>query len=169
MKAHGTVTLFKANGCRLKTGSCRAIRDLVCAVCAECLAEKKKPSAQTPAMREISSKFRDLTSREAEMCSLLARRLSTAEIAACLLISPRTVEKHIEGVFKKLKVRTREQLRRKLSAHAPTTFSSRSANLFIDMAKTLQYGRNGGIALISTLTAVLLFSDCAWLPPLLAA
>ncbi len=66
-------------------------------------------SAQT-----IGEKFRSLSRREAEVCSLVARRLSTAEIATCLFISPRTVEKHVEIIFDKLDARSREQLRWRL-------------------------------------------------------
>lgn len=171
MKDHGTVLLPKLNGCRLKSGSCRALRDFVHAVCAECRAEEKKTCGPTANTRETSKKLRCLTLREAEMCSLLARRLSSAEIAACLLISRRTVEKHIEGIFKKLGVRSREQLRQKLGvgAQATTTFSGRSANLFLDMAQALHFRRNGIISWIPTLAIVLLFSDWAGLPTLLAA
>ncbi len=62
----------------------------------------------------ISERFRSLSRREAEVCSLVARGLSTAEIASCLFISPRTVEKHIEIIFDKLDARSREQLRWRL-------------------------------------------------------
>jgi Bacterial regulatory proteins, luxR family len=62
----------------------------------------------------VKEGFRCLSHREAEICSLVARRLNTAEIATCLFISPRTVEKHIESIFEKLDVRSREQVRWKL-------------------------------------------------------
>ncbi len=63
---------------------------------------------------QIAEAFRSLSRREAEICSFVARRLSTAEIAANLFISSRTVEKHIESIFDKLDVRSRDQLRWKL-------------------------------------------------------
>jgi DNA-binding NarL/FixJ family response regulator len=72
----------------------------------------------------MSEVFRALTSREAETCLLLARRLNTLEIATNLHISRRTVEKHIEGIFKKLCVRSREQLRRKIGAQPPAILAS---------------------------------------------
>jgi DNA-binding CsgD family transcriptional regulator len=116
MKNYGKIPCVKVNGCRLKAGSCRTIRDFVCATCKECLAEGKKPSASTFFVRQVGEKFHILTSREAEICSQLAYRFNTAEIATRLLVSPRTVEKHIESIFKKLEVGSREQLRDKLGA-----------------------------------------------------
>jgi DNA-binding CsgD family transcriptional regulator len=71
--------------------------------------------------REIAERFHSLSLREVDVCSLIARRLTTAEIATCLFISPRTVEKHIEGIFFKLDVHSREQLRWRLGATPPAT------------------------------------------------
>lgn len=48
-----------------------------------------------------------LTDREAEVLLWLARGKSNAEIGAVLLISPRTVNKHLEHVFTKLGVENR--------------------------------------------------------------
>ena len=62
----------------------------------------------------IVDRFHSLSQREAELCSLLARRQNTAEIATSLFISARTVEKHIEDIFAKLDVHSRDQLRKKL-------------------------------------------------------
>ncbi len=79
------------------------------------LVERKEAMyGPAPSEREIGEKFCVLTSRETELCSLLARRLTTSEIARCLFISRRTVEKHVESVFQKLDVRSREQLRLRL-------------------------------------------------------
>ena len=62
---------------------------------------------------------------------MVALRLNTAEIANCLLLSPRTVEKHIEKIFRKLDVCSREQLRQKLGFQVPAVLSvsKRSAQL----------------------------------------
>jgi DNA-binding CsgD family transcriptional regulator len=62
----------------------------------------------------LAERFGELTRREAEVSSLLASRLNTAEIAARLFISSRTVERHVENIFEKLDVRSREQLRFRL-------------------------------------------------------
>jgi HD-GYP domain-containing protein (c-di-GMP phosphodiesterase class II) len=48
-----------------------------------------------------------LTARELEVLALVARGKSTKEMATALVVSPRTVEHHIEGVYAKAGVRTR--------------------------------------------------------------
>jgi HD-GYP domain-containing protein (c-di-GMP phosphodiesterase class II) len=48
-----------------------------------------------------------LTEREVEVLSLLARGLSNKEIAARLVVSPRTVQHHVEHIFDKTGIRTR--------------------------------------------------------------
>jgi DNA-binding CsgD family transcriptional regulator len=112
MKNYGKVPWPEVHRCRLK--ACRIIRELICTVCTECLDRRKVHSRPAPHAREIGEEFHILTLREAELCSLLARRHNTAEIATCLLISPRTVEKHIASIFKKLDIHSREQLRQRL-------------------------------------------------------
>ena len=75
-----------------------------------------KEELPNPALsiQAITERFHCLSRREAELCCLLARRLNTTEIGACLFISRRTVERHIENIFDKLDVRSRGQLRRTL-------------------------------------------------------
>lgn len=68
---------------------------------------------------DIAGRFPALSRREAEVCSLLGYRLTTSEIAASLAINPRTVEKHIENIFEKLSVQSREQLRLRLGVLPP--------------------------------------------------
>lgn len=48
-----------------------------------------------------------LTRREADVLLWIARGQSNAEIGTSLRISPRTVKKHLEHIFKKLSVKTR--------------------------------------------------------------
>jgi len=48
-----------------------------------------------------------LTAREVEVLRLVARGRSTKEIAAVLVVSPRTVEHHIEAIYAKAGVRSR--------------------------------------------------------------
>jgi len=72
----------------------------------------------------IADRFRSLSQREAEVCSLVLRRLTTFEIGACLFISGRTVEKHVESIFDKLGVKSRGQLRSRLGATLPAQAAS---------------------------------------------
>ena len=51
-----------------------------------------------------------LTRRELDVAALVARGLSNSQIAAALVISARTVEKHVEHVMDKLGVSTRAQI-----------------------------------------------------------
>ena len=71
--------------------------------------------------KRITKRFHTLSHREAQVCCLVTRRLNTFEIAQCLSISQRTVEKHLENVFKKLAVRSRERLRLRLGVFPPIT------------------------------------------------
>ncbi len=59
---------------------------------------------------ELAQDTRLLSRREAEVAALLCRRLRVPEIATRLLISPRTVERHVESIYGKLNVRDRKGL-----------------------------------------------------------
>ena len=50
----------------------------------------------------------ELTPRQWEVLNLMADRLSTAEIAARLLVSPVTVRRHVSAILEKLGVADRE-------------------------------------------------------------
>jgi LuxR family maltose regulon positive regulatory protein len=50
-----------------------------------------------------------LTNRELEILDLLAQRLRNKEIAAKLFISSKTVKKHLDNIYSKLNVSTRQQ------------------------------------------------------------
>jgi DNA-binding CsgD family transcriptional regulator len=63
--------------------------------------------AASPAPDEL--RVLGLTDREAETLAWVARGRSDLEIAALLSISPRTVDKHLENVFRKLAVHSRAE------------------------------------------------------------
>ncbi|EHN12857.1 regulatory protein LuxR [Patulibacter medicamentivorans] len=58
----------------------------------------------------------DLTAREREVCDLVAGGATNREVAAALFLSPRTVEHHLRGAYRKLGVRSRSELARRWAA-----------------------------------------------------
>ncbi len=48
-----------------------------------------------------------LTTREVEVLRLVAQGLSNAQVAELLIISPRTVDKHLQSIYTKLDVPSR--------------------------------------------------------------
>lgn len=65
-----------------------------------------RPSAPESASRSMPG----VTPREAEVVGLVARGLTNKAIASQLQISSRTVQTHLERMFKKLAVRSRAEL-----------------------------------------------------------
>jgi two-component system NarL family response regulator len=59
----------------------------------------------------------ELTRREWEVLELLARHLTTAEIAARLFLEPATVRTHVANILRKLQVPTRQAAVRLLDPH----------------------------------------------------
>lgn len=53
--------------------------------------------------------FPELTEREREILTLIARGYTNQQLAAHLLLSPKTVRNHISNIFSKLQVADRAQ------------------------------------------------------------
>ena len=51
-----------------------------------------------------------LTRREQDVTALVARGLTNRQVAEQLLVTPRTIETHLEHIFAKLGVQTRTEL-----------------------------------------------------------
>ncbi|KAA0021028.1 helix-turn-helix domain-containing protein [Antrihabitans cavernicola] len=72
--------------------------------------------AATPALRALQAP--DLTGREWEITILAARDLTTKSIADHLVLSPRTVDNHLNRIYRKLGVSGRTALKRVVGAPA---------------------------------------------------
>ena len=64
-----------------------------------------KPAVSAPPIQP----FPELTEREQEILALIAQHLTNPEIAARLVLSPKTVRNHVSNIFSKLQVATRAQ------------------------------------------------------------
>lgn len=67
-------------------------------------------------MAPIMADAYGLSARELEITQLVARGLSTGDIAAALVISPHTVRDHVKAVFAKTRVSSRGELVARLFA-----------------------------------------------------
>jgi DNA-binding CsgD family transcriptional regulator len=73
---------------------------------------------QVPAPDSIRARY-GLTVRELQVASLIMHRLTNAEIARMLGVSPHTARHHTENVLAKFGVRSREALRRAITEGPP--------------------------------------------------
>jgi DNA-binding CsgD family transcriptional regulator len=62
------------------------------------------------ARRRDASTLDDLTPQELQIARLLARGMTTREAAAAIFVSPKTIEYHLAHVYRKLRIRSREEL-----------------------------------------------------------
>jgi DNA-binding CsgD family transcriptional regulator len=92
-----------------------------------CLEKKDDPDDAIRGVEQIAEHFGLLSRREAEICYFVARRLSNAEIGSSLFISRRTVEKHLESIFDKLDLKSRDELRKKLGQSVHYLWSPETA------------------------------------------
>ena len=65
---------------------------------------------RSDAPRQPEEQFADLTPRECEVAGLVAQGKSNSEIAEELVLSKRTVEKHIANILSKLGLSNRSQV-----------------------------------------------------------
>jgi len=72
------------------------------------LSEEGAPARKSPPADRRADDL--LTRREREVASLVARGLTNRQIAQELVISERTVDKHVTNLLKKLNLRSREQV-----------------------------------------------------------
>jgi DNA-binding NarL/FixJ family response regulator len=68
----------------------------------ECVLDPSVVSRLLDRRRQDSSPLRQLTAREREVLGLMAEGRSNQNIAATLVLSPKTVERHIGNIFTKL-------------------------------------------------------------------
>jgi non-specific serine/threonine protein kinase len=73
------------------------------------LGESSRPTP-APDRTQAGASPGQLTRREQDVAVLVARGLSNGQIAAALVISARTVEKHVQHIMDKLGVSTRAQI-----------------------------------------------------------
>jgi DNA-binding CsgD family transcriptional regulator len=66
-------------------------------------------------LRPQAGPLRDLTPQEYRVASTVAAGATNREAAAALFLSPRTVEHHLAGVYRKLGVRSRSELARRFA------------------------------------------------------
>ena len=78
-------------------------------------------SPRSPALEPIAQTGEELTGREREVALLAARGRSSAEIAAALYLSVRTVDTHLHRVYRKLMIEGRHQLTEALGTEAATS------------------------------------------------
>ena len=85
-------------------GRCRHLNALVTQLAA---------TGETARRRDVSTTD-ELTPQELHIAQLLASGQTTREAAASLFLSPKTIEYHLRSIYRKLGVKSREELTRAL-------------------------------------------------------
>jgi DNA-binding NarL/FixJ family response regulator len=79
------------------------------------------PEVTSPPEQEASAggQLPGLTRREKEIAALVARGLTSRQIASKLVLSTRTVDKHVTNILKKLGLHSREQIAARTAEQPP--------------------------------------------------
>ena len=83
------------------------------------LIEQRELEAERRGGRLAAEELAKLTRRQQEVAALVAEGLTDREIAARLVISPRTAESHVEQILTRLGFRSRAQVAAWVSANSP--------------------------------------------------
>ena len=110
----------------------KAFDELGAAPWAERAMGELQASGETARVRDEGHR-RQLTPQELQVAITLAEGTTTRAAAARLYLSPKTVEYHLRHVYEKLEIRSREELRAALTAHARPN-SMRKTLMFTDLA-----------------------------------
>jgi len=81
--------------------------------------QERTEAAERALWSASSASMASLTSREQVVLALVAAGKTNRQIAACLALSPRTVQKHLEHIYDKVGVRTRTAAAMKLAPIGP--------------------------------------------------
>ncbi|MFF1953478.1 helix-turn-helix transcriptional regulator, partial [Kitasatospora herbaricolor] len=84
----------------------------------------KDPTAAVKSVTQSSEPETPLTRREREIAGLVAKGLPNKDIAERLVISPRTVETHVQNVLTKLGFTSRTQIARLFAGQHPASGSA---------------------------------------------
>lgn len=77
------------------------------AIFSPAVAERMRRFITRPSVPENGRPFAELTAREHEVLSLIAKGLTNTAIAEQLMLSPKTVRNHVSNIFSKLQVADR--------------------------------------------------------------
>ena len=84
------------------------------------LSEEKPPPTISPTPeRSLAHEASHLTRREKEIAALVSRGFTSRQIASKLVLSERTVDKHVANILKKLSLHSREQIAARLAEQSP--------------------------------------------------
>jgi len=73
------------------------------------LLRRLRTPANLDGMQEVTGEREVLSEREKDVLRMLARGMTSAQVAAQLAIGEQTVNTHVKSIYRKLKVRTRAQ------------------------------------------------------------